>query len=135
MIFEILFFRLWQILGPLEGSKGRPPLPFFRSFFDPGGYFFCSGVIFGNVEGFCCSGNYFPMIFNNFLALFLPNVVSFCEARFWQKSPRVCQDPGGNRQYSDQPLHKYQRQEFSRVRRSSRMRTQSAALRREWWRL
>ena len=39
-----------------------------------------------------------------------------------------------NRQNSDQLLHKYQRQEFSGVRRSSRMRTQSAALRRECWR-
>ena len=41
------------------------------------------------------------MIFDNFLALFLPNVVSFCEARFWQKSPRFCQDPGRNLQDSD----------------------------------
>ena len=29
-------------------------------------------------------------------------MVSICEARFWQKSPRFCQDPDRNRQDSDQ---------------------------------
>ena len=50
-----------------------------------------------------------------------------------QKSPRFFQDPGRNHQDSDQLLHIYKRQESSGVRRPSRMRTKSAALRQEWW--
>ena len=54
-----LFSRLWPILGVLEGSKVRSPLPFFRFFSNPGGYFFCSGVIFGHFDGLLCFGAYF----------------------------------------------------------------------------
>ena len=88
-----LFFRFWLILGPLEGPKPRPPLPLFRFFSDPGGYFFCSGVIFANFHGFLCFGTYFFMNFHDFLTLFFSNAVAFSEAIFCHESPRFCQKP------------------------------------------
>ena len=61
----------------------------FRSFSDPGGYFFCSGGIFGNFDVLFCFGCYVLMIFYNFLALFFASAVHF-----------VRQDSGRDRQES-----------------------------------
>ena len=88
-----LFFRLWLILGPLEGPKPRPPLPLFRSFSDPGGYFFCSGLIFAYFDGFLRFWTYLLLNFHDFLTLFFANTVAFSEAIFCHESPRFCQKP------------------------------------------
>ena len=90
--WDLFFFWLWLILGALEGAKPRSRLILFRFFSDPGSYFFCSGVIFGNFNGFWCFRNYFFMIVDQFLTLFLANAVAFSDARFCHKSPRFWQD-------------------------------------------
>ena len=77
-----LFFRFWLILGPLKGPKPRSRLLLFRSFSDPGGYFFCSGLILGNFEGLCCFRRYFPMMLDNVFALIFANAVALAEPRF-----------------------------------------------------
>ena len=91
--WEPFFFRLWLILGALEGHLIRYTLPLFRSTSNPEGYFFCSGVIFGHVDGFLCFGSYFLMDFHDFLTLFLANAVAFSEAIFCHESPRFWQKP------------------------------------------
>ena len=70
------------------------------------------------------------MMIDDFLTVFLQTRLHF----LMQDSAMNRQGSGRNRQDSDQLLHIYQRQEFGGVRRSSRVRTKSAALRWEWWR-
>ena len=62
-------------------------------------------------------------MFVNILSSIFANAFAFSEAIFCQKSPRVCQGSGRNRQNSNQLLHIHQRQEFSGVRRLPHMRT------------
>ena len=58
-IFETPFFRLWLVLGALEGSKVRSLLSLFRFFSDPGGYFFARRPFFAILMDFGVLGAIF----------------------------------------------------------------------------
>ena len=56
-----------MILGAEKGPESLRRSPLFRLFSDLGGYFVCSVAILGQFSGFCCFGNNFWMIWEEFL--------------------------------------------------------------------
>ena len=98
---KALFSRLWLILGALERYLIWYTLPLFRSISDPGGYFFCSGVIFVHFHDFCVLGLIFLWIFMTSWLCFLQTQLYFLR----QESAMNRQGSGRNRQDPDQFLH------------------------------